>query len=167
MTYFESTYKNRIDYDPNDFYKFNQLPGDTDISGVEVFTKWQATNDLDFGLNYSYTTTEDPNGKRLVRRPLNKGSLNVRYRFLQKGLVNLDIILVDDRDSIPYAYDLNGNQITTLDSYTLVNVSARYDLTDAIQIYGRIDNLFDEEYEESWSYATPGLSGYLGLKFSL
>ena len=167
MTYFESTYENRIDYDPNNFYKFNQLPGNTDISGVEVFTKWQATNDLDFGLNYSYTTTEDPNGKRLVRRPLNKGSLNVRYRFLQKGLVNLDIIWVDDRDSIAYAYDLNGNQITTLDSYTLVNVSARYDFTDAIQIYGRIDNLFDEEYEESWSYATPGLSGYLGLKFSL
>lgn len=167
MTYFESTYENRIDYDPNDFYKFNQLPGNTDISGVEVFTNWQATNDLEFGLNYSYTSTEDPNGKRLVRRPLNKGSLNARYRFLQKGLVNLDIIWVDDRDSIPYAYDLNGNQITNLDSYTLVNISARYDLTDVIQIYGRIDNLFDEEYEESWSYATPGLSGYLGLKFSL
>ena len=49
----------------------------------------------------------------------------------------------------------------------MVNVAARYDLTDMIQIYGRIDNLFDEEYEESWSYATPGLSGYLGLKFSL
>ena len=167
VTYFESTYKNRIDYDPNDFYKFNQLPGNTDISGVEVFTKWQATNDLDFGLNYSYTSSEDPNGDPLVRRPTHKGSLNVRYHFLQKGLVNLDIIWVGDRDSIKYAYDLNGNQITTLDSYTLVNVSARYDLTDMIQIYGRIANLFDEEYEESWSYATPGLSGYLGLKFSL
>ncbi len=167
MTYFESTYENRIDYDPNDFYKFNQLPGNTDISGVEVFTNWQATNDLEFGLNYSYTSTEDPNGKRLVRRPLNKGSLNARYRFLLKGLVNLDIIWVDDRDSIPYAYDLNGNQITILDSYTLVNISAMYDLTDVIQIYGRIYNLFDEEYEESWSYATPGFSGYLGLNFSL
>jgi len=167
-TYFESTYKNRIGYEwlGGWNYIINQLPGDTNISGVEVFAKWQATNDLDFGLNYSYTATEDPDGKRLVRRPLNKGSLNIRYRFLQKGLVNLDLIWVDDRDSITFAYDLNLNPVTTLDSYTLMNVSARYDLTDKIQLYGRLDNLFDEEYEESWSYATPGLSGYLGLKFT-
>ena len=168
-TYFENTYKNRIGYEwlGGWDYIINQLPGDTNTSGVEVFAKWQATNDLDFGLNYSYTETEDPNGKRLVRRPRNKASLNIRYRFLEKGLINIDTLWVDDRDTIPSATDLNGNQITTLDSYTLVNVSARYDLTDMIQIYGRIANLFDEEYEESWSYATPGLSGYLGLKFSI
>jgi vitamin B12 transporter len=35
-----------------------------------------------------------------------------------------------------------------------------------VQFYGRIDNLFDENYEESWSYATPGLSGHAGVKFT-
>ena len=86
---------------------------------------------------------------------------------MEKGLINLDLLLVDERDAITSATDLNGLPVFILDSYTLVNVSAKYDLTDIIQIYGRIDNLFDEEYEEAWSYATPGLSGYLGLKFSL
>ncbi|MBU3950397.1 MAG: TonB-dependent receptor, partial [Proteobacteria bacterium] len=50
------------------------------------------------------------------------------------------------------------------DSYTLVNVSASYDINDHFQVYGRVDNLFDEYYEEAWSYAKPGLSGYAGVK---
>ena len=167
-TYFDDTYKNRIAWDwtiPTIWGgAYNQLPGNTDISGVEVFSNWQVNNNLDLVLNYSYLTTKDPDGKALPRRPFNKCSLNIRYRFLEKGLINTDIFWVGDRDAIPSATDLNGNQVSTLDSYTLVNVSASYDLNDTIQIYGRIDNLFDEEYEEAWSYATPNLSGYLGLK---
>jgi len=162
-TYFDNTYKNRIDYD---FLigKYNQVPGETEMSGVEVFTEFQVTNGLDFGINYSYLSTQDPDGNRLVWRPLNKVFLNIKYRFGEKGLINTDIYWVGDRDALPYDNDLNGNPVSTLDSYVLVNVSARYDLTNTIQIYGRIDNLFDEEYEEAWSYATPNLSGYLGLK---
>ena len=167
-TYFDDTYDNRIAWDwtiPTIWGgAYNQLPGSTDISGVEVFTNWQVTNNLDLVLNYSYLTTKDPDGKALPRRPFNKCSLNIRYRFLEKGLLNTDIFWVGDRDAIPFAADLNGNPVSTLDSYTVVNISAHYDLSDTIQIYGRIDNLFDEEYEEAWSYATPNLSGYIGLK---
>jgi vitamin B12 transporter len=45
-----------------------------------------------------------------------------------------------------------------------VNLSASYDINRYLQVYGRIDNLFDEFYEENWSYATPGISGYLGFR---
>jgi vitamin B12 transporter len=165
-TYFDSRYKNRIGNDPFTFV-YSQLPGNTDISGVEISTDWQATDDLAISLNYSYLSTEDPAGERLVRRPDNKYSLNFRYRLLEKGLINADVIWVDERDPIVSATDKDGNSVTTLDSYTRVNISARYALNDRFQIYGRIDNLFDEEYEEAWSYATPSLSGYIGLKFTL
>ncbi len=54
-----------------------------------------------------------------------------------------------------------------LKSYTLVNLSASYQINNLVQLYGRIDNLFDQYYEEVLGYATPGFSGYLGVKFGI
>jgi vitamin B12 transporter len=163
LTYFSTTYTDRIDYDfATSMYA--QLPGETKTKGIEAFGGWTPISDLDLLLNYTYNDTEDPEGEQLVRRPLNKIYLNARYRPIVKLVLNIDLYWVDDRKAVEAAGDKDGNPVERLDSYTLVNLSASYDITDYIQVYGRIDNLFDEEYEEAWSYATPGLSGYLGVK---
>jgi vitamin B12 transporter len=73
---------------------------------------------------------------------------------------------VDERKAIASAVDQFGNQIEKLDDYFLVNLAASYDINKYVQVYGRIDNLFDEKYEEAWSYATPGFSLYGGVKFT-
>ena len=165
LAYFSTTYTDRIDYD-SAISKYNQLPGDTKTKGIETFMGWTPVAELDLLLNYTYNDTEDPEGERLVRRPLNKIYVNARYRPIVKVLLNIDLYWVDVRKTIETAGDKDGNLVERLDSYTVVNLSASYDVTDYIQVYGRIDNLFDEEYEEAWSYATPGLSGYLGIKLS-
>lgn len=162
-TYFDMKYEDRIDFDFATS-SYNQLPGDTKTKGVEAFVQVTPIQDLDFLLNYTYTDTEDPEGEELVRRPKNKIYFNTRYRFLDKGVVNLDIIWTDERRAIDSSRDVSGNAVENLDAYTLVNLSAGYDVLPWLQLYGRIDNLFDEFYEEAWSYATPGLSGYIGLR---
>ena len=53
---------------------------------------------------------------------------------------------------------------TTLDSWTRVDLTGSYDLTDRIELYGRIENLFDEHYQQILGYGTPGLSGTVGLR---
>ncbi|MCP4114426.1 MAG: TonB-dependent receptor [Desulfobacteraceae bacterium] len=163
VTYFAMDYDNRIGFDMTT-WKYSQLDGKTETSGVEAFAGWSPLANLDFMLNYTYTETNDPDDKRLLRRPYNKVSLNTRYSFLDKGTVNLDIHWVDDRKD--NGTDKNGNAVTDLAAYTLVNLAASYELTKNVELYGRIDNLFDEFYEEAFSYATPGLSGYLGLKLT-
>ncbi|MBA3035248.1 MAG: TonB-dependent receptor, partial [Desulfobacterium sp.] len=162
-TYFNMVYNNRIDFDLAT-WKYDQVSGDTKTDGVEAFIGWKPVAGLKFLLNYTYTDTQDPDGKRLVRRPFNKFLFNTGYCFLEKWKINLDIYWVDDRKASEYAKDGAGNLVDTLDSYTLVNVSASYDINDHFQVYGRVDNLFDEYYEEAWSYAKPGLSGYAGVK---
>jgi vitamin B12 transporter len=162
-TYFDMKYEDRIDYDFATS-SYNQLPGDTKTSGVEAFIKVLPKDDLEFLLNYTYTNTEDPEGEELVRRPKNKIYFNTRYRFMEKGVVNLDIIWADKRRAVDSSKDVLGNAVEKLDSYTVVNLSAAYDVLAWLQVYGRIDNLFDEFYEEAWSYATPGISGYLGVR---
>ncbi|HSP88431.1 MAG TPA: hypothetical protein VLN45_09880, partial [Ignavibacteriaceae bacterium] len=56
---------------------------------------------------------------------------------------------------------------TKLKSYTLVNLSLSHDIVKFLQLYGRVENLFDTDYQEVLGYSTPGLSGYAGIKFSL
>ena len=165
VTYFDMQFEDRIDFDMST-YTYNQLPVDTRTNGVEAFVRFTPISALNLLLNYTYTDTEDPEGKPLVRRPKNKVFFNAQYRFLKKGTVNLDIHWVDERKTISSANDVDGNRVEALDAYTLVNLSAYYHLSDRLQIYGRIDNLFDEFYEEAWSFATPGISALGGVKFS-
>ena len=173
ITYFSTTYEDRIGWDdtliiPGNFYPggYNQLDGKTKTKGIETFAACQLMPELDLSVDYTYTDTEDPDGNTLVRRPYNKVHFNSRYRFLAKGLLNLDVYWVGERDAIASAMDKNGNLVGTLDAYTLVNVSAHYDFTDHFNLYARVDNVFDEFYETAWSYASPGLSGYVGMKLS-
>ena len=39
-------------------------------------------------------------------------------------------------------------------------------LKEGSTIKGWLEDTFDEEYEESWSFATPGLSAYVGMRFN-
>jgi len=55
----------------------------------------------------------------------------------------------------------------TLGSYTLVNLLASYEVNEYLKFFGRVNNLFNTQYEEVYGYGTPGLSMYLGTKVSL
>lgn len=164
-TYFNLRFDDRIAYDFATS-KYQQAEGTTKTSGIEAFVQWSPIADLDLQLNYTYSHAKDPDGIRLVRRPLNKLFFNARYRLFEKARVNLDVRWVDERDANTSSKDKDGNQVKNLDAYTLVNVSASYDITKWLQVYGRIDNLFDTFYEEAWSYAAPGFSAYGGIKLS-
>jgi len=162
-TYFAMVFEDRINYTGG---TYDNDIGETKTDGIEAFVQWMPAPVLDFLLNYTYTTSRDPDGNQLIYQPLNKISLNTKYYIFEKGILNLDIYWVDERDTGSFDMDENGNPAEKLDAYTLVNVSALYDINDSLQVYGRVDNLFNQFYEESWSYATPGLSAYIGVKVS-
>ncbi|MBD25680.1 MAG: hypothetical protein CMG46_11870 [Candidatus Marinimicrobia bacterium] len=57
--------------------------------------------------------------------------------------------------------------MVTLNDYLLVTATASYDVTNQIQIFGRIENLLDEQYQEIFSYNTIGIGVYMGLRVRL
>lgn len=63
--------------------------------------------------------------------------------------------------------DLNWalSQDVTLDAYWLFNTGLSYDLNNELKLTARIDNLFDEDYEEILSYGTLGRTGTLSLNW--
>ncbi len=56
--------------------------------------------------------------------------------------------------------------LVNLKEFTLVNLAAEYKVRPNIAVYARVENLFDEHYEEVFSYATPGRSAVGGVRVS-
>ncbi len=101
-----------------------------------------------------------------MRRPRNLASLNVNYRFLEGAAnVNLGVDYNSRQKDLAFDEMFNSSPVT-LDGTTLVNLAASYQVNDRIQVYGRIDNLLDEDYEEVWTYGSLRRAGYLGMKVS-
>ena len=61
-------------------------------------------------------------------------------------------------------YDDLANDIR-LDPYALVDLRADYSFSKSLRLQGRIENLFDEEYETAAYYNQPGRSFYLTVRY--
>jgi len=155
--YFNQTISDEIVYDPASFGYF-QATGDTESQGVELIGEWQALQSLALTANYTYNDTETFDGDSRAFRPEQLGNLGVKWMPMSEQLV-LGLNLRISRD----AEDLDG---TPLDDYELVDLNASFMVGQGIEIYGRIENLFDEDYEEIPTYNTSGTAGYAGVRYN-
>jgi vitamin B12 transporter len=63
-------------------------------------------------------------------------------------------------------YDNNSNKIqTTLPSYALLNLTANYILGNNLTLKARVDNLFNKDYAEAYSYQTLGRTLFVSLNY--
>jgi vitamin B12 transporter len=161
-TYFRNDFKDLIQFDWGQGY-INVAKAKTE--GVELFASAKPIDDLTLRINYTYTDTEDKTtGEALIRRPKNKIGFDLNYHFLNNGNVNLGVIYVGKRDDMDFS--ISPSRRVKLDQYTLVNLAASYDISKNFQLFGRVENLLDKEYEEAKGFGTPGLSFFGGIKLS-
>lgn len=162
-TYFSNDFENLIDFDSATSTYGNV--GKAESKGVELTLSARPTDDITLNVSYTRTDTEDKaTGEELLRRPKDKASADVNYRCAGKGNVSLGVLVVGGRDD--YDYSTFPAARVRLGGYTLVNLAASYDITGNIQVSGRVDNLFDKEYEEVRGYGTYGFSAYAGVRYS-
>jgi vitamin B12 transporter len=162
-TYFHNHFKDLIDFDAglNRFVNFALVR----TKGVELFLLLKPIPDLNIQATYTRTDAEDrKTGLTLIRRPRHKYGLEANYRFLKKGNLNLSYRYVGKR----FDNDYNAFPPTrvALSNYALINLAASYDLSSHLHIFGRVENLLDEDYEEISGYGTPGRSVFGGLRLS-
>jgi len=155
-TYFHNDFKNMIDYDTTTS-KYKNI-GRAKTEGMETEVSFKPLKDLTTTINYTYLNTKDKEtGKKLTRRPENRVGLNLNWAFLEKGNLNLGATYVG------HHWDNSANT-QKVKPYTKVDLSIFYDFTKNFQIFGRIENLLDRDYQEVRGYATPGCSLYYGFK---
>jgi vitamin B12 transporter len=158
VTYFEQAVENEIYYDLEFFSGYLQGDGETESSGIELVADVPLLDSLFFTGNYTYNDTEQSSGGQRARRPEHLANLGVTWRALDERLV-LGLTVRGSYDSV----DVDGS---SLDDYEVVNLNASYDLTDSLNLYGRVENLLGADYEEVPNYNSPGAAAYAGVRYS-
>lgn len=164
-TYFSSDFEDEI---LNDFSVFpftvRNAVAESSREGIELSARYTPTEAVTFAASYGYTEAEDDRGFQEVRRPKHIGSVSASYRFF------------DDRAQLGISADYNGpmtdvvfvtsipSGVARLDDFTLVTVSGSYAVTDTVELFGRIENALDARYQEVYTYNTPGIGAYAGVR---
>ena len=166
--YFDSDLSNLIEFDPVSFV-YNNI-GRARTYGVESFVEFDGVPNLSVKGNYTYTYAWDlTNNTALIRRPANKAGADLDYQWGRAGwgasFVYVGENLDDDFGNVIVGGQ-NTNAVVTLPGYFLVNLRASFQADRGVRLFARLDNLFNQYYEELYGYSTAGLSGYIGTKIS-
>jgi vitamin B12 transporter len=165
LMYFYNDYKDMVDWDSSS-YKYKNI-GKVITKGFEFGSKIRPLDSLTIGANFTYTETEDRDtGLELLRRPKWQANLSVDWKFIEKANIHLGVNYVGKREDVFYDSSTWSSVNITDEAYTTVRLGASYDITKNLQIFGRIENLFNTKYQEVYGYETLGCSLYAGIKAS-
>lgn len=134
----------------------------TEAQGVELIGRIDVTEGLNLSANYTWTDAKnasgkDIDGKRLTRRPEHMGNLNVDYAFAFGLKTGVSVRYVGE------TFNDAENKVK-VDPYTLVDLRASYPINDNLEVYGRVENAFDEDYQTVLNYGTAGRGVFGGVR---
>lgn len=168
VTYFHDDYDNLFGSDSSTYQYINIARAMT--QGIESFVEINGIQNLSWRVDYTYLNTKDLStqssdvdaGKALLRRPAHQGDMDASYNFGKLelgGTLSYVGVRLDE--------NFNTSTLLTMPAYILVSLRGSYQLNDQIKLFARVDNLFNQAYEEVYGYGTAGLSAYGGIKISL
>ncbi len=153
---------------PDSFGFCAQNAGLARAQGVEVSTKLRLYRDgawaksLDLQIHYTYAATRDLTGEpdtRLPKWPLHQVTAIISYQPIEGLRANLEGRYFGQR------FNNVGNE-GAIPSLFVWNLSASYDVTKQVQAYLRLDNIFNERYEEVLFFGTPIRSIFGGVRIN-
>ncbi len=93
-----------------------------------------------------------------IRRPDDTASANLTWRDpLNRGGLTLSV-RYNGRMTDTY-FGAAGSQTKLLKAYTLVNLNGDIRVTRVLSLYGRVENAFEQTYEEVYGYPSVGRAG--------
>jgi vitamin B12 transporter len=145
---------------------FIATPGNRDTKskreGVELALSANLGDQVRVDVAYTYLDSEE-NSVREVRRPKHTGSAAVNWQSRdEKANVNLVVRHNGEMTDTDFTVGFPAGT-AILDDFTLVNVSARHEVTEGISLFARAENLLDEKYEQVFTFVSPGRQLIAGL----
>ena len=171
--YFHNNLSNIIGGDPNG-NTFNL--GSARTRGVEAFGRWEPVKNLIFNATYTYLDAvntssadfaDEQEGGRLVRRARNQGFASVAYRAFDRATLSFEAKIVNGRQDIGFPPPNYTPENFNLGGYTILRLLASYEVLHNLEVYGRVENLGDQRYQEVYGYPAlrRGFFGGASYKF--
>lgn len=156
LTWFEQSIEDEIIYN-RQTWAYQQADGRSHSKGAELqltlpLASW-AQIDTVFTRNLTQTADDLPR----VRRPGKAANLSL-YLYPAEDLV----VLVNNR----WESDALDADRTPLEAYQVLDVSATYKLLPSWEIFARVENALDEEYQEVGGYYASRRAAFIGTRFS-
>ncbi|MBC8024585.1 MAG: TonB-dependent receptor [Steroidobacteraceae bacterium] len=159
---FDNRIRDLVEYVVTDFVTFDGENRNVDrarIKGVELGYRyanegWRVRAGLTF---------QDPRDEELDARLLRRSresAVVALNRDIGKFDLGLDVAAFGNRK------DFGFPVAATLDSYVLVNATARYRISDALLVQGRLENAMDVDYVFAQGYRTRGRAYTVGVRYS-
>ena len=120
-----------------------------EVSAMQYFMTWELRASL---------TLQDPidlsTDERLTRRPAVLGSLGATTK-IDQWRIGGDVSYTGSR----------SDTSATLAAYWLANATARYQVDKKLSLFGRVENLFDADYQTAWGYNQARRGVFVGLNW--
>lgn len=161
LAVFDNRIRDLIEYVVTDFVTFDGENRNVDrarIKGTELGYHYADEGwRVRAGLTFQDPRDEELD-ERLLRRSRESAVIAVN-RDVGRFDLGLDVAAFGNRKDF-------GFPAVTLDSYVLVNATARYRITDALLVQGRLENALDEDYALAQGYRTRGRAYTVGVRYS-
>ncbi|MBC7520936.1 MAG: TonB-dependent receptor [Sandarakinorhabdus sp.] len=131
--------------------------------GIEIGLVLQPVEALRVQANYTYTDARNRAAgsanfdKQLARRARHAVNTLVDYTW------GFGLATGATLTHVGTSFD-NAANSRRLPGYVLVDLRASFPITRNVEIYGRIENLFDEQYETTFRFGQIGRAGYAGVR---
>ncbi|GAA0676222.1 vitamin B12 transporter [Sphingomonas insulae] len=133
--------------------------------GVELSLLLRPVEALTFSAAYTYLDAKNRStgtanfGRDLARRPDNSMTVNADYRWPFGLTTGATITAIGD------SFD-NASNARRLDGYVVTDVRASFPIGDHFEVYGRVENVFDERYQTIYQYGQPGRGAFGGIRLT-
>ena len=138
--------------------------------GLELDLQGNLSGNIRYGFSYTYlVATEGVSGgddKTEVRRPKHQWSGLLNYAFFEdKANLQLSADHIGKHRDVDWSGG-SGSRVE-LDDYLLINMTINYAVASDLKLWGRVSNLFDEDYTEVSGYNDEGTTIYAGFEITL
>ena len=167
LTYFDQRLKDEI-VENATFTSTLNASGTSKRRGVEAELHWSPGEWLNLSMGYAWLNAtqqvdDAQTSQREFRRPKRSGFASVdgtKGRLTYGAALAYTGSHLDRRDSFPF-------ELVNLDSYWLATARLGWRINDQLELFGRVHNAFDADYEDVVGYRTGGRTAFAGIRVAL
>lgn len=155
-TFFHQRVKDQIDFEQAGSGYFNI--DRTRSLGVELEADWRASDLISASANYSLIDAVDKDtGAQLRRQPKHSGTAVITLTPSDALSLSTSVIVNGRENDSPFDND----------AFVRLDLRGAYAFSEQLEIYGRIENATDADYQDISGYAEPGISAFGGIRVRL
>lgn len=146
------------------------LDGRSRREGIELTGNAVLGPQVELRANYTYLDATQPDRAAgvdvdEVRRPRHQFASSASWVSTdRRASLDLHLTHTGEREDDSFLPPFFAPARVTLDPYTLVGLAGRYRLNPTLSLFGRVENMIDDEYQDVFGFETEGLSAFVGIR---